>query len=129
MEILIELPLQDDLDRHKKINILAAPPGIHDIEFDPTMAKEEYLIKGFKEVKVGLAPENTQSIGSNIQAERKQCGLKHRVTSTIHAAMGDTLVIVAIEVQRNDPNYKLWDKAQAIVVLGKKAWEKCYICR
>ena len=69
--------------RHNKINILAALPGIHDIEFDPTMAKEEYLIKGFKEVKVGLAPENTQSIGRNIQAERKQYGLKHRVTSTM----------------------------------------------
>ena len=119
MAILIELPLQDDLDRHKKINILAAPPGIHDIEFDPTMVKEEYLIKGFKEVKVGLAPETTQSIGRNIQAERKQYGLKHRVTSTIHAAMGDTLVRVAIEVQRNNPNYKLWDKAQAIVALSR----------
>ena len=69
-------------------------------------------------MKVGLAPENTQSIGRNIQAERKQYGLKHRVTSTIHAAMGDTLVRVAIEVQRNDLNYKLWDKAQAIVALS-----------
>ena len=62
------------------------------------MAKEEYLIKGFKEVKVGLAPETTQSIGRNIQAERKQYGLKHRVTSTIHAAMGDTLTRVAIKI-------------------------------
>ena len=51
------------------------------------MFKREYLIKSFKEVKVGLYPGKTQSIGRNSQVESKQYGLKHRVISTIHASI------------------------------------------
>ena len=36
------------------------------------MSNEEYLTKSFKEVKVGLAPEHTQSLDRNIQEERWQ---------------------------------------------------------
>lgn len=45
------------LSRHKNINIIAAPPIIYDMEFDPTMFNEEYLLRGFKEVKVRLSPK------------------------------------------------------------------------
>ena len=120
MAILYDLPSQDILDRNKKIKILAAPPGLHDIDdWDSEAPKQYYLDKGYSEVSIGIAPERTQSIGADIQAQRKQYGLKHRVTSTIHAAMGDTLSRVAIEVSRNNSSFELWDRAQAIVTLSR----------
>ena len=39
------------------------------------------------------------------------------MTSTIHAAMGDTLTKVAIQV--TDRMFELWDKAQIIVALPR----------
>ena len=41
------------------------------------------------------------------------------MTSIIRAVMGDTLVRAAIQVLRNDPNYKLWDTSQAIIALSR----------
>ena len=120
MAILYDVPTQDQIDRNKKIKILAAPPGYQDFdEFDPDQPKQFYLDKGFKEVSIGIAPERTQSIGRDLQAQRKQYGLKHRVTSTIHAAMGDTLIRVAIEISRSNSSFQLWDCAQAIVTLSR----------
>ena len=43
MCILFDLPLQDDLNRNRKIKVLIAPPGIHDIEFDNTIPKEQFI--------------------------------------------------------------------------------------
>ena len=45
--------------------------------------------------------------------------MKHCVTSTIHAAMGDTLPIMATEISRNNSNYKMWDKGQMVVILSR----------
>lgn len=120
MALLFDLPSQENIDRNKKINILAAPQGLQDIEdWDNNVPKQFYLDKGFKEVKIGISPERTQSIGQDLQAQRKQYGLKHRVTSTIHAAMGDTLSSVAIEISRQNSSFELWDCAQAIVTLSQ----------
>ena len=120
MAVLYDLPDQDYIDKNKSIKILAAPPGIQDInDFDINLSKEFYLNKGYKEVRIKLAPERTIEIGHNIQSQRQQYGLKHRVTSTIHAAMGDTLSQVAIEISRNKSSFSLWDCAQAIVTLSR----------
>lgn len=43
MALLYDLPTQDDLDRWKKIKILRAPSGLHDIEFNETLQKEDYI--------------------------------------------------------------------------------------
>ena len=68
---------------------------------------------GFYEVDVGLAPVRTQAISRYKQAQRSQYGLKHRITSTIHASMGDTLSKVAMQITNS--KFELWDKAQLIV--------------
>ena len=71
MAILYDLPNQDIIDRNKKIKILAPPPGVQDLnDFDIDKPKDYYLNKGYKEVKIGLAPERTISIGYNTQAQR-----------------------------------------------------------
>ena len=46
-------------------------------------------------------------------------GLKHHVTSTVHATMGDTLHKIVTTVSNQDCEYQLWDKAQAIVLLSR----------
>ena len=79
------------------------------------MSKNYFLSKGFTEIEVGIAPIRTQGISRYLQAQRKQYGLKHRVTSTIHSAMGDALN--KVEIQLTGSIYELWDKAQVIVAL------------
>ena len=117
--ILIDLPDQDDLDNFRKVEVLIAPPGIQDVEYNPDKGKDEYIAEGWRVQKVGTAPERIHKIQNRLQAQRRQYGLRHRVTSTIHAAMGDTLIKVAIEVSNSDSLYKLWDKAQVIVACSR----------
>ena len=56
-------------------------------------------------MSVWIVPQRIQSVGRNIQAQRKQYGLKHRVTSTIHPAMGDTLRRVATKISNDATMY------------------------
>ena len=119
LAILFDLPSEEDLENWRKIKILVAPLGLKEIEFREEDRKEVYLNKGFVERFIGVAPERMCIISNNVQAQRKQYGLKHRVTSTIHAAMGDTLPIMATEISRNVSNFKMWDKGQMIVILSR----------
>ena len=58
-------------------------------------------------MKVNITPKCARSIGIYTQAKREKYSLKHCVTSTIHAAMADTLFCVGIQILTNDPNFKL----------------------
>ena len=117
MALLFDLPDEETIQRNGKVKVLAAPTGLHDIEYNENKRKEEYFASGFSEVEIGLAPNRTQSVNRYKQAQRTQYGLRHRVTSTIHAAMGDTLSKVAIQI--TDSMFELWDKAQVIVFLTR----------
>lgn len=112
--ILHELPLEDDVQNWRKIPVLAAPPGVKDIEYDESKSIDDYVAQGWKVMKVGTAPETTKAIGNHMQAQRRQYGLRHCVTATTHARMGDTLSKVALELNEGD----LWDKAQVVVALS-----------
>ena len=50
--------------------------------------------------------------------------MKHRVTSTMHAAIRDTLPIMATEISRDNSNYIMWDKGQMIVILSRTKFAK-----
>ena len=80
------------------------------MEYDPDKYIDQYFIDGWTLYNVGSAPERTQSTPDNLRAQRRQYGLKHRVTSTIHVSMGDTLYEVAMEISDIDNSYKLWGK-------------------
>ena len=95
------------------------PPDIQDVEYDTEKTKEEYISERWKVQKIGTAPEQIHEIQNRLQAQRRQYGLRHIVTSMIHAAMGDTLVEVTLEVSNSDGHYKLWDKAQVIVACSR----------
>ena len=119
MALLFELPSQDILDNWKKFNILLAPPGIKEIIYDASKSKESYINDGFKEIKMGVTTEYTYSIPNGLLARRKQYGLKHHVSLTIHAAMGDTLPYIATTISQSDSNFHLWDKGQLVVILSR----------
>ena len=96
-----------------------APPGWKDVNFDMSQEKGFFINANFKEVKVGVAPERIMSINQSVQAQRKQYGLRHRVTGTIHSAMGDTYESMASCISLADSNFGLWDKGQLIVIISR----------
>lgn len=124
MCFIYDIPEQRQLDNWEKIKVLVAPPGMKEIEYDASKSKQFYLDIGFKEVKIGVANEYTQALPNNMQARRKQYGLKHYVSSTIHGAMGDTLTFMATTISNNDSNFNLWDKGQLIVILSRTKFAK-----
>ena len=84
MALLFDMPLEEDLTNWRKIKILVAPNGLKEVVYENNKTKEEYVDQGFVERSIGVAPERTCNLGGNIQAQRKQYGLKHCVTSTIY---------------------------------------------
>lgn len=116
--MLYDLPNNEDLLNFRKIEVLIAPPGLQDVAYREGKTKANYISEGWTQVKIGTSPEKVYKVSQHVQAQRRQYGLKHRVTSTIHASMGDTLIKVAIEIS-NMGVYKLWDKAQVIVALSR----------
>ena len=122
--LLYDLPQQQDLDRWKPLKVLAAPPGIQDVTFNPSQHKQFYINMGFTEVKVGPYLDRTKQLKNAMQGKRKIYGLKHRVTGTIHTAMADTLTKVATEISVNDLDFCLWGKGQLVVLLSRTKFVK-----
>ena len=85
-----------DLDRIKMIYILAAPPGIEDIDFDEYVCNDFCMDKYFKEFKLGITPEQTILIKIYTQEKHKQYSLQHSTTRTIHSTHGEKLISMEI---------------------------------
>lgn len=111
LAVLFDIPSQEDLDRFKSIEVYVPPPGLKTVHFDQNMNKDQFIANGWKKVMIGIAPERTKYIKNHTQAQRRQYGLKHHFTATIHASMGETLGRVAVEISEDG----LWDKAQVVV--------------
>ena len=77
------------------------------------------MVRGLKEIKIGSAPDRTNSVRSALFAKRKYYDLKHYVSMTIHAAMGDTLLSVVTAISVRDNKIFMWDKGQLIVILSR----------
>ena len=119
LSLMLDLPLQIDVYYYKKIAIMVAPPGIKVVEFDPNKSRMSYVSDGWVKKYVGEAPSQPHSVKNNMRGKRHQYGLKHHVTSTVHACMGNTLNIVVTEVSNVNNYFRLWDKSQAIVLLSR----------
>ena len=119
MALLVELPTTETIERWEKINVLVAPPGMKEIEYNLAIRKEAYFQKGFSEVKIGVSPERINTVKNETFAKRKQYGLRHHVSMTIHATMGDTLINMATTISVRDKNFTMWDKGQLIVILSR----------
>ena len=68
---------------------------------------------------MGVCNGYTQKLKDYKQGKRKQYGLKHYVSATIHAAMGDTLNSMATSISTKDSNFELWDKGQLVVLISR----------
>ena len=65
--------------------------------FDLGLSKYYYIQVGFKNVSIGQAPEHIFYI-NGVKWIRRQYGLCHYVTGTIHSALGDSYNQMAILV-------------------------------
>lgn len=119
MALLLDVPTEEELKNFKKIKVLAAPPGLKEILYNKEKSKDEYILEGYVEVKVGVPVTRTKYLSNHIQATRKQYGLRHRVTGTIHSIMGDTLERLACQISILKKLFKLWDKAQLVVLVSR----------
>ena len=117
--LLLKIPTRRDLSIFKKIEVLVAPPGLKWTTYDSEKQEEEYIAEGWRKQLVGTSTDRTHRISSTVQAKRHQYGLKHHVTSTIHASMGDTISKIVTEICNSSQFHKLWDKAQVIVLLSR----------
>lgn len=116
--LLYDLPNQDVLSRWRKIKVLKCPPGSKEFIFDMTQPKQHFLDLGFVEIDIPIAPEYNIALPS-MQCIRKQYCLRHRITGTIHSAMGDTYESMASSISNTDPNFSLWDRGQLVVIISR----------
>ena len=114
--VLTELPNQETIQNFQPIEVVAAPPGVQEVHYNPDKTTNEYINEGWKKINIGRCRESTQRISSHIQGQRRQYGLRHRVTSTIHSCLGDTVYKVATEIS-SDGDW--WDKAQVVVATSR----------
>ena len=56
MSLVYDIPDQQTVAKSRKLKVLAAPTGLHDIQFDESKSKNDFLEMGSYEVKVGIAP-------------------------------------------------------------------------
>ena len=97
-----------------------APKGLKIFVYDPLLkSKEIYLMEGWKKQKIGTSTINTHATNYCTKGNRKQYGLKHYVTATLHVLQGLTINKLATEINVFSSDYKLWDCAQLLVLLSR----------
>ena len=121
LSLCYNLPSQEDLDCFRSIQMLAFPNTIKydSFQFDATKTENYYISTlGFKKVTITVAPENI-CFKDDVKCMRKQYGLRHYVTGTIHSAMGDTYNKMAISISDIQKQYSIWDRGQLIVAISR----------
>ena len=116
---MLEAPSRNKVKNFHKISILVAPPGVKSVAVCDDNAEEFYLSNGWTKQLAGTCPERSYAICGSLKAQRRQHGLRHCAASTLHASMEDALSLIATEASYGNEHYKLWDKAQAIVLLSR----------
>ena len=83
--MLIELVSQESLDRFRPIPILSAPSGVSNFIYDENKPIADYIKEGWKLRYAKLSQDDIVNVNGRLRAQRRQYGLKHYVTSTVHA--------------------------------------------
>jgi len=121
-----DLPSATDVESFAPVNVMVAPEGTkHTPEGDLTA--ENLRQNGWVKCQVGLCPERSHTLKrSGLQARRYQYGLRHRIASTIHAAMGQNLqsLVTKVSNSSSDSKYSLWEREQAVVLLSRTHYAK-----
>ena len=119
LAILLDLPTNEDLQSFRDIYLYVAPRTLKDFTYDPTKTTDTYINEGWKKTKIGIPILNTHATTYSTKAQRKQYGLKHYVTSTLHVLQGLTINKIASELNMFSSDYNLWDVAQLLVLLSR----------
>ena len=115
---LTRLPTRHQLQNFEKMHIWVAPPGCKTPPAD-SATEDELRAAGWKEVLTGEATMHHHTFTNlGVKAARRQCGVNHYVSSTIHAAQGATLRKLATMVQ-DDDMHRSWSEAQLMVLLSR----------
>lgn len=122
--LLARMPSVTEIKEFSPIPIYVAPDGCK--TFPSTIDHETLIHLGWHLENITKCREHIVSLSHGIDAKRRQYGLRHRIASTIHAAMGQDLEYVVTKVtdKSNDPIYNLWDKEQAVVLLSRTNYAK-----
>ena len=123
LAVLAKMPTRQEVEAMEPVTVYVAPEGCKSVPPGLT-TQEEFLNSGFTQQQVGIGPERAENIGLGLQAKRKQYGLRHRIASTIHAAMGQDLCTVITKVNATEEDYKLWEKEQVVVLLSRTHFAK-----
>jgi predicted GIY-YIG superfamily endonuclease len=117
---LSELPSRGAVKNFHPVDIWAAPSGCKAIPSGtPLPTNEQLLASGWAKIRIGTAPEFPQTLPSlRVRAKRRQYGLRHHVSSTIHSCQGATLQTLATQISLHD-DYRLWEKGQGVVLISR----------
>ena len=121
--VLAEMPTNDRLRSFEDVKVMLAPVGCKSIP-EGISYPNDLVAHGWKEERVGLAPERILGAVMGKKGKRHQYGLRHRVSSTIHAVMGSDLGHVVTKLSLTDPLYRLWEKEQVVVLLSRTVCAK-----
>ena len=116
--VLAEMPTSEVIQSFGDIKVLLAPVGCKSVPEGITCAND-LLVHGWRLERVGLAPERIHAATMGKKGKRHQYGLRHRVSSTIHAVMGSDLGHLVTKLSLTDPLYRLWEKEQIVVMLSR----------
>ena len=104
---------------YQKIELFVTPSGLKEYVYCPEHDENYLLSKGFKKVFIGCIPDRIHALQCAMKGKRRQYGIKHHVTATIHGCQGDTLHKLVTQVCSRNANFGLWDKAQVVVLLSR----------
>jgi hypothetical protein len=96
LAILIDVPSAEDVAAFRPFNVWVAPPGTQYVTFlndgsEKPSKDDLWDNMGWKEVKIGVAPERPVRTRGGYQAIRKQYSLKHVGAMTVNKSQGDTI--------------------------------------
>lgn len=121
---LLDLPSQANVDEFKPITVWAAPAGCKR-PADAIMTEQQLQDARWTKVQVGCAPMYEQSFSAaGLRSARKQYGLQHYVSATIHLIQGATLLSLATQISWFIEEHRLWEKGQLVVITSRTALAK-----
>jgi hypothetical protein len=118
LAILCDIPSDETISLFQPFSVLAAPPGVKDIDFE-IVSKQQLIDLHWKECQAVVAPQFTRSLQGGMKAKRQQYGLRPHISGTLHAVMGSTLFKVATEINIKGTGNQLWEKGQAVVLVSR----------
>jgi len=117
--LITELPDSTVLMNWKSFPMLLAPPGVRSLPSD-TYSLESLKTSGWKVVNMKPAPDLVHHCQGGMFGKRYQYGIRSMAATTIHKAMGNDYDTIVSSVCDDGINgFRLWEKAQVIVLLSR----------